>query len=252
MLAFVVGNTNFNFNRTGMKSLRENSKLKNLQVESKELMEKVKNFNPDSCYDFSDFGDEYDESHTANVTIKSIYNNLNSNAVLDKSQSRIEKQNEFHNLRVSQIIESQGPAGKSILKLKKIIKIIDIFASIMIIAGCIISQIEHENYYYDNLNVRIQTVNLISDLSKVNGNIKLINLTNYNISYLNDATFVEQFNFSNYLDLPVLLVINDNCQYLRYIILVLTIFSIPLIVIGRYIEFIRDYVYIDKFTGNIF
>ena len=76
-----------------------------------------------------------------------------------------------------------------------------------------------------------------------------INLKNYNISYIQDDTYIYQgapVDFFDYQKLPVTLKISELCASLRLTILSLTIICIPLIFLGRYYEFLRDYIYLQK------
>jgi hypothetical protein len=249
MIASFIGNTKFQFNPETTKNLRDTNKIKTLKIEHEDVFEKIRNFNPDSCYDFSGLDESNsDGSQTANVTLKTIYNNINS---FTEDEKLLKNNKEYHKVRFTQILEKQGSLGKKLIKLKNIIKIMDVFVSIMIIAGCIISQMEYEDYFFSNLTDRTQTLLLISDLHYNNGNLSAIDLKNYNISYLSNETFVKLLNFSDYENLPIPMPISQLGEKLRFIILALTFLSLPFIVLGRYIEFIRDYVYIKKFEGKI-
>jgi hypothetical protein len=177
MLAFVVGNTNFNFQRhDNRNTVKATRKLKSLAIETKKKMDRVVSLPPDACFEDSGI-----------------------------------------------ILEGED----------------------------IISQMENEYFYYDNIYDRVEVVKLISHLNLVKSDISKINFSNYNISYLVEKnTNFEKFNFTNYQELPIPLIIFEYCGKLRLIICMLTIASIPLIVLGRYLEFIREYQYIEKLDSK--
>lgn len=214
--------------------------MKNTEVEIKEKIEKVKNFNPDSCYDFSDVGE--DESITANespqATIRSMMSQ-EEDGLKDKRRRALT----YQNLKTSVIVINSGNAAKQILFYKQIIKWLDIVASVLIICGCLLAQIENESYYWDNIYDRVGVVQLITDLSAVNGNLSQIDLNSYNITYLKNKTFEETINFTDYKNLPIPMQISNYSAVLRVLMCIFTLVSIPLIVIGRYAEFVREYIY---------
>jgi hypothetical protein len=250
MLAFIVGNTNLNFDNKVKKinpmESKDMKKLKNLENITKQKIEKVRNFNSDLCYDYSDVTQEYEETFYENE--KKFKNKSGSNL-------RFQRFSLFR-MKTINVIEEQGNVGTIILKYKKWIKWLDIFASILIIIGCILAQVENENFYYDNLSDRSQVVKLIQECRNDNGNFTLVNVEKYNISYLKEikdassSNLLEKFNFSDFENLPITLKISDFCESLRYGICIMTIFSIPLIKLGRYLEFMREYVYIEKLESK--
>jgi len=137
--------------------------------------------------------------------------------------------------------------GKTILNYKILIKWLDIITSVLIILGCIISQVENENNYNYNLNNRILSINLISDIYyNTTKPIEEYNLT----MFLNEKS-IKKVNFSDYTSVSINIEINENCNNLRYIILVTTLISVPLIIVSRYIEYRRDYLYKMKSESKI-
>lgn len=127
-----------------------------------------------------------------------------------------------------------------------LIKWLDIIASALIILGCILSQIENETNYYNNLHDRVESVHLISDI--------YFNTTKpleeYNVSKLFDAEFTKAVNFSDYSSVPVVMEISEYCNQLRYTVLFTSLVSIGLIAISRYIEYRREYLYKMKSESN--
>jgi hypothetical protein len=247
MIASVVSKYKYFYGQSSLKSMNEN-RIKGYPSETQEIMEKIKYFNPDSCYDFSVVDDESNDSITANVTIKSIMNTIENN----KPYININRKNQStFNLKFSDVIEKQGNKGKKIYQLKRYIKLVDLFASIMIISGYILSLIEHENYYFDNLNERVGAIKLIKDLDSVKANISKLNLSNYEVSFLKNSTLDSSLDFTDYYNLPISLQISEFCEEIRIYICILTFLSIPFIIMGRYLDFIREKLYIEKFTGNL-
>lgn len=250
MIASVVSKYKYLYDHSAIKSMNEN-KIKNFQGETEELMEKIKNFNPDSCYDFSELDDEVNDSQTANVTLKSIVNTIESkkpNQIINVNR----KNQSTHNLKFSDVLEKQGDKGKKIFRLKRIIKLVDLLASIMIISGYILSLLEHENYYFDNLTERVGGIKLMLDLQSAEGNVSQLNLSNYELSFLKNSTLTSSISFTDYFNIPISLQISQMCQEFRIYISILTFLSIPFIIMGRYLDFIREKLYIEKFTGIIF
>ena len=238
MLAFVVGNTNFNFDHTGKKKeINDLGKLKTLEIATKQKMEKVRNFNPDSCYDFSQTGEDDEESF-----------NLGESFRQNTQQKGFGKLGSLYLMRTSMVLEKQGNVGRHILRYKKNIKWLDLFASILIIAGCVLAQVENENYYYDNFADRTGVVKLIKELRDKRGDVSKVNLAEFNISYLQDSN--RKLNFTDYENLPIPLKISDYCGALRFAMCIMTLASIPLIVVGRYFEYVREYIYIQKFESK--
>jgi hypothetical protein len=166
------------------------------------------------------------------------------------------KQNETKNRSISLVTPKPTPIGdRKIANYKKVIKLLDILISLLVMAGCLLSQIENEMYHFENIYDRSEVVRLIAQ-SKMSVNI---NLSNFNISYLNDDSLREKYNLSkftdnsgnkNYESLPIPLTIPHLCQHLREAILILSILSIPLVFIGRYLEYVREYHYIRRFHSK--
>lgn len=141
-------------------------------------------------------------------------------------------------LKTSNIV-GVNKTSKTILKYKNIIKWLDIIASVIIIVGCVISQIENQTFYDYNRQDRVNSVKLISDVYFN----KTKNLREYNISKLSDEDFVKSLNLSDYSSIPVPMQVCEYCNLLRLIVFFSTLFAVPLIITSRYIEYRRDYLY---------
>ena len=57
MYARLLNNANLNFERLGDKNNVQFQKIKNIEIDLHQKLEKVKNLQSDSCYDFSDYSD---------------------------------------------------------------------------------------------------------------------------------------------------------------------------------------------------
>lgn len=213
------------------------NRVGNLEIELKNKIEKIKNLNPEACYNFSELNDNisgFGYSPDSSQMSKSVLPNESQ-----KTRGTKDRFSDGFNpfLKTSNLILNK--TGKTILNYKIIIKWLDIIASVLIILGCILSQIENEKYYQENKQDRIECIRLISDI--------YFNITNpldsYNISKLNDDNFRNKINLTDYKSIPVAILISDFCNNLRYLVLILTLISIPLIIISRYIEYRRDYLY---------
>jgi hypothetical protein len=142
----------------------------------------------------------------------------------------------------SKQIANKSITTKKIFFYKNLIRYIDIFVSILIIIGCIMSQVEDEFYYTANFQDRVGVVKLMRFISKNGVPNDKTDLLRFNISYLN-STNLNEFNFEDYMNLPLELPIPEVNATIRYILTVLTIFCMPCIVLGRYIEFLREEIY---------
>jgi hypothetical protein len=103
-----------------------------------------------------------------------------------------------------------------------------------------LSQIEDELFYLANLQDRVGVVKLKRYI--MNHGVP-DDLTQFNISYMNDTNIVKNINFADYESIPLELVIDGVNSNIRYIMTILTIFCVPLIVFGRYIEYLREEIY---------
>lgn len=264
MLAFVIGSTtNFNYDKMERKSAtRALEKLKNLETATKKKLEKIQNFDFSDCYDFSD-----SEEKEGNIIKTALFhpnkNNLNSSEIYNRKANQFSKTTKNNNLK------------NKILSYKNIIKWLDVLSTIMIISGCFIAQRENENYQNENSYDRVEVIKLIRDLKDINWReintnfsesqnyslkisksskilqiSKIINFTNYNVSYLKNGSFIENFDFYEFESLPIPHFISNDCNELRCIILALSLASICLIILNRYIEYIRYYEYMSNSKGK--
>jgi hypothetical protein len=210
----------------------ENKRIENLEIEIKNKIEKIRNFNPQTCYVFSDLNEEQID-YTASPEVSVISRTPQKNA----SHSFPEKNN---HLLDSRQIANKNITSKKIFFFKKLIRSIDILVSILILIGCILSQIEDEFFYSANLQDRVGVVKLMRYI-KYNG--VPVDFSPFNISYMNNTDFVKKINFSDYDNIPLTLEIPAINANIRYILTILTIICAPCIVFGRYIEYLREEIY---------
>ena len=64
MYAILLNNAHINFERTGEKNTRELQRVKDIEIEVHKKLEKMKNLNSDSCYDFSDYSDSSSQTRS--------------------------------------------------------------------------------------------------------------------------------------------------------------------------------------------
>ena len=132
--------------------------------------------------------------------------------------------------------------------MKILIKWLDIIASILIILGCILAQMENGSNYKNNLYDRVETINLISDI--------YLNTTKplkeYNSTKFSEPEFVKKINYSDYSSVPIVLEISEYCNNLRFVILLTSLVSVGLVFISRYIEYRREYLYKMKSESKLF
>jgi hypothetical protein len=217
----------------------EDKTFKNKELELKNKLEKVRNFNPKTCYEFSELNEnDLDNTYTPNdSSAPSKTPNLEDISLI-RDRPKI--------LLDSQVISNKNITTKRIFHFKNLIKWIDISVCFLIIIGCLISQYENESYYQDNKNDRIGVVKLIRERKT---NITDIDFSKFNISYYNTEVW-KNLNLTDYYHIPILFQISSTGNILRYCILIFTIMCIPLIIISRYVEYLRDCIYKQKLESK--
>jgi hypothetical protein len=247
---YVVGNQNINmtsqkfFNKNDLGKIYitlEDKTFKNKEIELKNKLEKVRNFNPKSCYEFSDLNEnDLDNTYTPNDSAPSKTPNVDDLSIIrDKPKINLD----------SQIIANKNITTKRIFLYKKSIKWIDISVCFLIITGCLLAQYENEMFYQENKQDRIGVVKLIKHLKAKNPDI---NYANFNISYYNNSEIWNKVNLTDYYNIPIFFKISSTGQIIRYCILIFTILCIPLIIISKYIEYKRDCIYKQKLESNFY
>ena len=192
MYAILLNNAHINFERTGEKNTRELQRVKDIEIEVHKNLEKMKNLNSDSCYDFSDYSD----STSRDCSITSF----------PKSETTLESFKK--NSKRTRTMDSRSldtPALITITKkdyriflLKNLIKLFDILICLFASIGIILSQVENEDFYNNNRNDRVAVVKLCAELDANDFNVSKIDLNSFNLSYINDEIFMSTINFKNY------------------------------------------------------
>ncbi len=228
MYARLLNNANLNFERLGEKNNVQFQKIKNIEIHLHQKLEKVKNLQSDSCYDFSDYSESI---------------NSNEDDELENSQSssiRLTNTNlkSFSSLNLIKII-GKNQKNFTLFQIKKITKILDIFACIFACIGTLLSQIENEISYSENLNNRINIVKLCTQLSKFEWNISNIEYDNFKLDYLNKEKFYS-LKIKKCSQIPFQIKIPKECEILRYLILLSTLLTIPFLISSSYFDILRE------------
>ncbi len=228
MYARLLNNANVNFERLGNKNNIQFQKIKNIEINLHQKLEKVKNLQSDSCYDFSDYSESINSNEDDNLD-----NNISSSI-------RIEKTNlmSFSSINILKII-SKNQKNFTLYQIKKITKILDIIACIFACIGTLLSQIENEISYSANLNNRINIVKLCTHLSNFQWNISNIEYDNFKLDYLNKENFYS-LKIKKCSHIPFQLKIPKECEILRYFILITTLLIIPFLISSSYFDILRE------------
>lgn len=142
MFTFLIGNNNPYFDRK-LRIKPLGKKMENVEISLKKKIEIVKKFNPLSCYYSSDDEDEINQTQNSK---KSEDGELKDNKSGVKSNEAIEK----------------------IQKYKRYMKYLDISICLLLIFGVILSHVENEFFYEENMDIRvfsIQAMNYLKDFS---------------------------------------------------------------------------------------
>ena len=172
MYARLLNNANLNFERLGDKNNVQFQKIKNIEIDLHQKLEKVKNLQSDSCYDFSDYSDSLYSNEDEDLD-----NSLSSSTKINRKSV-----NSFSSLNLLKII-SKNEKNFTLYQIKKITKILDILTCIFACIGTLLSQIENEISYSENLNNRINIVKLCTQLSKFEWNISKIEYDKFKLDY---------------------------------------------------------------------
>lgn len=215
-----------------------------------EKIDKVRRFDPESCYDFSDLDQDYYESFTgvspeASAISKNKSYTQNLNSSINKGR-RFRKSSTSPLTLNSAKISNKNVITKKMFLFKRLAQYLDVLVSVLMLLGYIISQIEHENYYWDNLNDRSNIVRLIQDLDD---GVKIIS-NNYNVSFMRNEQ-ISNLTKTAVSTLSIPMTISDYNRTLRLILLFQTLICIPLIIVSKYIEYLREYVYKKNLEGMI-
>jgi len=228
MYARLLNNANLNFERLGDKNNVQFQKIKNIEIDLHQKLEKVKNLQSDSCYDFSDYSDSLYSNEDEDLD-----NSLSSSTKINRKSV-----NSFSSLNLLKII-SKNEKNFTLYQIKKITKILDILTCIFACIGTLLSQIENEISYSENLNNRINIVKLCTQLSKFEWNISKIEYDKFKLDYLNREKFYS-LKIKQCSQIPFQLKIPNECESLRYLILITTLLTIPFLISSSYLDILRE------------
>lgn len=234
MYAILLNNAHINFERTGEKNTRELQRMKDIEIEMHKRLEKIKNLNSDSCYDFSDYSD----SSSKDVSITSF---PKSETTFESKKTASKSSPDIRSINTNKII-SKTKKDFKIYQLKNIIKYLDIIVCLLASMGTILSQFENENFYNTNLNDRVGVVKLCQALKGNDYDVSRVDVFSFNISTINH-TSIQNISFRKCSDIPIVMNISKTGKVLRLIILSLTLTCVPLLVLSNYFDFIREYIF---------
>ena len=237
MYAILLNNAHINFERTGEKNTRELQRVKDIEIEVHKKLEKMKNLNSDSCYDFSDYSDS--TSRDCSITsLPKSETTLGS----DKKASKNSKTNDSRSIDTNLIINKTKKDYK-IFQLKNLIKLFDILICLFSSVGIILAQIENEDYYNNNIQDRSAVVRLIRTIKENDDSLTNIDISSFNLSYYNDTELMSTINFTDYKNIPIPMRISHKGKVLRFIIMITTLISVPLIIASNFFDYIREYIF---------
>ena len=130
MHAILLNKARLNFEKGEIFNNKEIQRIKNIEFKIRKKAEKVKNFNSESCYDFSEYTElNEQETNAINNTIKKS----------DESVISLKEKNfDIKSLNSNKII-NQSLKNKKFFYLKNIIKIFDILVCLFAIFVLILS-----------------------------------------------------------------------------------------------------------------
>lgn len=162
-------------------------KLESLEIELKKKYEKVQDFNPEECYNYSENSDEESLSIDDSYYSPSQMEDNQRNSVIPGSSNKTKSQTFFSHINVPR----RTHVTDKIIFYKKLINAFDVISAILIILGAIISQVEHETYYYDNIHKRVASIVIINNIYNYPGHNsweQIFNDNNTNLTEIMDFT----------------------------------------------------------------
>ena len=243
MYAVLLNNANINYNRIGESNNQDFQRIKDIEIEVHKKLEKVNNLNSDSCYDFSDYSEN-----------NSFENSETSFAKTNMSFQSEKKSVKIFDVKLLKILKNLKKTTKKtrLYYLKKIIKYMDIITCFIALIGTILSQIENEDFYNNNYHDRVNVVKLCNELDLFKWNLSEINFSKFELNYINTKEKFEQLNIKKCSNIPLYLKISKKGKILRIIIAIISLCPIPFIIIGGYLEYLREVVYSGKGENYFF
>lgn len=237
MFAFLIGKQNLVQDDTHKnQSHMYNRKLDSLEIDIRKKFNEINYFNPEECFDS-------DRSH---VSLRSGKSELSG--VRDKS---------LNNSKTNALYEVNKKKSQKIVLYKRLSTIAEIIVAFLIVSTSIISLIENEKYYNTNFEVRVVGILIINSFisnstikynpGSIFDNIALnelikerSNQTNEEIldAIVPNGDYDSIFNINNNTeyssDINLPLVIPDDCESLRVILLTFSCFASKIIYIILY------------------
>ena len=243
MYAVLLNNANINYNRIGENNNQDFQRIKDIEIEVHKKLEKVNNLNCDSCYDFSD----YSENNTFENS-KTSFPKTNTSFQSEKKSIKI------YDVKLLKVLKNLKKTTKKtrLYYLKTIIKYMDIITCFIALIGTILSQIENEDFYNYNYHDRVNVVKLCNELDLFNWNISIINFAKFELNYIDTEEKFKKLNIKTCSNIPLYLKISKKGKILRIIITIISLCPIPFIIIGGYLEYLREVVYIGKDENYFF
>lgn len=269
MLAFIINRKNLILDNVNPHSMQLGIKKEIMELEVKKKIMKIKAFDPGEYIELT--GDNSSE----------LTKSLGTERTLTKREDRDNSKTVITNIthyRQHNLVEK-------VSTYKKLSSSLDIISAFLIIVGAIISVIENDTYYKDNMETRVISAVLINGLRsgrtnftalELIGTRDLNDLLSKNLSsnlsiieknniILGEYNLSEQFNFQQnptpkYFDILVPLTISRECSNLRLILLVTSLISgmliyyiqlVGLSFISKYLGYLKEYIYIKENDSNL-
>ena len=243
MYAVLLNNANINYNGIGENNAQEIQRIKNIEIEVHKKLEKVNNLNSDSCYDFSDYSENNSFENSGTSFPKTNASFLSEKKSIKKFDTKLLKT--LKNLK-------RNAKKNRIYYFKKIIKYMDIITCFITLIGTLLAQIENEDFYQINYNNRVNVVKLCNELDEYNWDILKIDFQKFNLNYLNSIEKFKKLKIKKCGDIPVYMHISQKGKILRFLIAITSLCPIPFIIIGGYLEYLREIVYSGKGENHFF
>lgn len=176
-MLFILKNHPFyeQFNKQAHTNNLTNRYIKKYEIQLKKRYENTKTFNPDNCYIDTD-NSELDSFE--NIELDSNFN------AKEKSFRRNSKS--LDSYKLSSLSTKKNRIKEKISFYKKMIKLLDILAVVLIILGAILSQYEQELYYFHNIIYRVPGVIMKDYIYRHPYNHSLIQIFNEDSVDLNE------------------------------------------------------------------
>ena len=243
MYAVLLNNANINYNRIGESNNQDFQRIKDIEIEVHKKLEKVKNLNSDSCYDFSDYSE--------NNSFENSETSFPKTNISFQSEKKSIKIFDIKLLRILKNIKKNTKKTK-LYYFKTLIKYMDIITCFIALIGTILAQIENEDFYNNNYHDRVNVVKLCNELDIHKWDLSRINFGKFELNYIDTMEKFKKLNIKQCSNIPLYLIISKKGKILRIIITIISLCPIPFIIIGGYLEYLREVVYSGKGENYFF